>query len=44
MPLRKIFGTETEYGVTVSGPGDVSPVLVASMLVGQYGQAELRRV
>src|SRR5204863_461061 len=34
----------TEYGVTVSGPGDVSPVLVASMLVGQYGQAELRRV
>ncbi len=44
MPLKKIFGTETEYGVTVSGPGDVSPVLVASMLVGQYGQAELRRV
>jgi Pup amidohydrolase len=44
MPLRKIFGTETEYGVTVSGPGDVSSVLVASMLVGQYGQAELRRV
>jgi len=28
----------------VSGPGDVSSVLVASMLVGQYGQAELRRV
>ncbi|MEX2393160.1 MAG: proteasome accessory factor PafA2 family protein, partial [Actinomycetota bacterium] len=44
MPIKKIFGTETEYGVTVSGPGDVSPVLVASMLVGQYGQAELRRV
>ena len=44
MPLRKIFGTETEYGVTVSGPGEVSSVLVASMLVGQYGQAELRRV
>src|SRR5438445_3556098 len=44
MPLKKILGTETEYGVTVSGPGDVSPVLVASMLVGQYGQAELRRV
>jgi proteasome accessory factor PafA2 len=42
--IKKIFGTETEYGVTVSGPGDVSPVLVASMLVGQYGQAELRRV
>jgi Pup amidohydrolase len=44
MPIKKIMGTETEYGVTVSGPGDVSPVLVASMLVGQYGQAELRRV
>ncbi len=44
MPIKKILGTETEYGVTVSGPGDVSPVLVASMLVGQYGQAELRRV
>jgi proteasome accessory factor A len=44
MPLKKILGTETEYGVTVSGPGDVSSVLVASMLVGQYGQAELRRV
>ena len=44
MAIKKIFGTETEYGVTVSGPGDVSPVLVASMLVGQYGQAELRRV
>jgi len=44
VPLKKIMGTETEYGVTVSGPGDVSPVLVASMLVGQYGQAELRRV
>ncbi|MGH2760428.1 MAG: depupylase/deamidase Dop [Actinomycetota bacterium] len=44
MALKKIMGTETEYGVTVSGPGDVSPVLVASMLVGQYGQAELRRV
>ena len=34
MPLKKILGTETEYGVTVTGPGDVSPVLVASMLVG----------
>ncbi len=44
MAIKKILGTETEYGVTVSGPGDVSPVLVASMLVGQYGQAELRRV
>jgi proteasome accessory factor A len=44
MALKKVLGTETEYGVTVSGPGDVSPVLVASMLVGQYGQAELRRV
>src|SRR5438309_9982473 len=44
MPLKKIIGTETEYGVTVSGPGDGSPVLVAGMLVGQYGQAELRRV
>jgi len=44
VPLKKILGTETEYGVTVSGPGDVSSVLVASMLVGQYGQAELRRV
>jgi proteasome accessory factor A len=44
MPLKKILGTETEYGVTVTGPGDVSSVLVASMLVGQYGQAELRRV
>ncbi|MEX2253649.1 MAG: proteasome accessory factor PafA2 family protein, partial [Thermoleophilaceae bacterium] len=44
MPLKKILGTETEYGVTISGPGDVSPVLVAGLLVGQYGQAELRRV
>lgn len=44
MAIKKILGTETEYGVTVSGPGDVSPVLVASLLVGQYGQAELRRV
>ena len=44
MPLKKICGTETEYGVTVSGPGDISSVLVASMLVGQYGQAELKRV
>jgi proteasome accessory factor A len=44
VPIKKILGTETEYGVTVSGPGDVSPVLVASILVGQYGQAELRRV
>ncbi len=44
MATKKIIGTETEYGVTVSGPGDVSPVLVAGMLVGQYGQAELRRV
>jgi Pup amidohydrolase len=42
--MKKIIGTETEYGVTVSGPGDVSSVVVASMLVGQYGQAELRRV
>ncbi|HVL81930.1 MAG TPA: depupylase/deamidase Dop [Actinomycetota bacterium] len=44
MALRKIIGTETEYGVTVTGPSDVSPVLVAGMLVGQYGAAELRRV
>lgn len=44
MAIKKVCGTETEYGVTVSGPGDVSSVLVASMLVGQYGQAELRRV
>lgn len=44
MATRKIIGTETEYGVTVSGPEEVSPVVVAGMLVGQYGQAELRRV
>lgn len=44
MATKKIIGTETEYGVTVSGPEDVSPVVVAGMLVGQYGQAELRRV
>lgn len=44
MAIRKIMGTETEYGVAVTGPTDPSAVLIAGILVGQYGASELRRV
>jgi Pup amidohydrolase len=32
----KYVGTETEFGITVTGPTEVNPVLASSMVVGAY--------
>jgi Pup amidohydrolase len=33
---NKFVGVETEYGITVTGPTEVNPVLASSMVVGAY--------
>jgi Pup amidohydrolase len=35
----KYVGTETEFGITVTGPNEVNPVLASSMVVGAYRSA-----
>jgi Pup amidohydrolase len=35
----KYVGTETEFGITVTGPTEVNPVLASSMVVGAYRAA-----
>jgi Pup amidohydrolase len=35
----KYVGTETEFGITVTGPSEVNPVLASSMVVGAYRSA-----
>jgi Pup amidohydrolase len=35
----KYVGTETEFGITVTGPTEVNPVLASSMVVGAYRSA-----
>jgi Pup amidohydrolase len=36
----KFVGTETEFGITVTGPSEVNPVLASSMVVGAYRDAD----
>ena len=36
MATPKYVGTETEFGITVTGPTEVNPVLASSMVVGAY--------
>ncbi|MFZ4516046.1 MAG: depupylase/deamidase Dop [Acidimicrobiia bacterium] len=42
MAVHKIFGIETEYGVSLRGAADSNPVLASSMLINAY--VEQRRV
>lgn len=45
MPTPKYVGVETEYGIAVTGPTEVNPVLASSLVVGAYrarGEAEVR--
>ncbi len=39
MTTPKFVGVETEYGITVTGPTEVNPVLASSMVVGAYRHA-----
>jgi Pup amidohydrolase len=36
MTTPKFVGVETEFGITVTGPTEVNPVLASSMVVGAY--------
>jgi Pup amidohydrolase len=45
VPTPKYVGVETEFGIAVTGPTEVNPVLASSMVVGAYraaGAAEVR--
>jgi Pup amidohydrolase len=45
VPTPKFVGVETEFGIAVTGPSEVNPVLASSMVVGAYratGPAEVR--
>jgi Pup amidohydrolase len=45
VPTPKYVGVETEFGIAVTGPSEVNPVLASSMVVGAYraaGPGEVR--
>jgi Pup amidohydrolase len=45
LPTPKFVGVETEFGIAVTGPTQVNPVLASSMVVGAYrssGPGEVR--
>jgi Pup amidohydrolase len=45
VPSPTFVGVETEFGIAVTGPSEVNPVLASSMVVGAYraaGPAEVR--
>ena len=45
MATPKYVGVETEYGIAVTGPTEVNPVLASSLVVGAYraaGEGEVR--
>jgi proteasome accessory factor PafA2 len=41
--IPKVFGTETEYGITAAGSPDFNPVLASSILISTYA-GSLRRI
>ncbi len=43
MAIPKVFGIETEYGITASGAPDFNPVLASSILISTYA-GSLRRI
>ena len=43
MAIPKVFGIETEYGITAAGSPDFNPVLASSMLISTYA-GSLRRI
>src|SRR4249919_3764889 len=43
MAIPKVFGTETEYGITAAGSPDFNPVLASSILISTYAGL-LRRI
>jgi Pup amidohydrolase len=43
MAIPKVFGTETEYGITAAGAPDFNPVLSSSLLISTYA-GSLRRI
>ena len=43
MAIPKVFGTETEYGITAAGSLDFNPVLASSILISTYA-GSLRRI
>src|SRR5207342_1270464 len=43
MAIPKVFGTETEYGITAAGSPDFNPVLSSSLLISTYA-GSLRRI
>ena len=43
MAIPKVFGIETEYGITAAGSPDFNPVLASSILISTYA-GSLRRI
>ena len=43
MAIPKVFGIETEYGITAAGAPDFNPVLASSILISTYA-GSLRRI
>ncbi len=43
MAIPKVFGIETEYGITATGSPDFNPVLASSILISTYA-GSLRRI
>jgi Pup amidohydrolase len=41
--IPKVFGTETEYGITAAGAAEFNPVLASSVLISTYA-GSLRRI
>ena len=41
MSVRRVMGTETEYGISVSGQPHANPMVAATRLVNAYATATL---
>ncbi|HET7483160.1 MAG TPA: depupylase/deamidase Dop [Actinomycetota bacterium] len=44
MAIPKICGIETEYGISVKGPGEFNPILTSSLLINAYAKPAFKRV
>jgi proteasome accessory factor PafA2 len=44
MAIPKICGVETEYGISVRGPGEFNPILTSSLLINAYAKPAFKRV
>jgi Pup amidohydrolase len=42
MSVRRVMGTETEYGISVSGQPNANPMLASSQIVNAYANATVR--